>query len=40
LHYDVKGGHTGALPVSRQVENTADELAFLVWQLGIDRAPK
>lgn len=35
LHYDVKGGHSGGLPVRRQIENTADELAFLSWQLGM-----
>ncbi len=35
LHYDVKGGHSAGLPVSRQVENQADELAFLAWQLGM-----
>ncbi len=37
LHYDVKGGHSAGLPVSRQVENQADELAFLVWQLGMEK---
>jgi prolyl oligopeptidase len=39
LHYDVKGGHSAGLPVSRQVENRADELAFLVWQTGITGSP-
>ncbi len=33
LHYDVKGGHSAGLPVTRQVENEADALAFMVWQL-------
>jgi prolyl oligopeptidase len=35
LHYDTKAGHSAGLPVDRQIENTADELAFLAWQLGI-----
>ncbi len=35
LHYDVKGGHSGGLPINRQIDNKADELAFLVWQLGM-----
>jgi prolyl oligopeptidase len=37
LHYDVKGGHSGGLPITRLVENQADELAFLVWQLGMQK---
>jgi prolyl oligopeptidase len=37
LHYDVKGGHSQGLPITRQVENRADELAFLVWQLGMEK---
>jgi prolyl oligopeptidase len=35
LHYDTKAGHSGGLPVDRQIENSADELAFLAWQTGI-----
>jgi prolyl oligopeptidase len=35
LHYDTKAGHSAGLPVDKQIETTADELAFLVWQLGI-----
>jgi prolyl oligopeptidase len=35
LHYDVKAGHSGGLPVTRVIQNQADELAFLAWQLGI-----
>ena len=35
LHYDTKAGHSAGLPVDRQVENLADNLAFVVWQLGI-----
>jgi len=35
LHYDTKAGHSGGLPIDRLIENNADELAFLVWQLGM-----
>ena len=35
LHYDTKAGHAGGKPVSRQIEDTTDELAFLMWQLGM-----
>lgn len=35
LHYDTKGGHSNGLPVDRQIDNLADELAFLVWQFGM-----
>jgi prolyl oligopeptidase len=35
LRYDTKAGHSGGLPIDRQIENNADELAFLVWQLGM-----
>jgi prolyl oligopeptidase len=36
LRYDVTGGHTFAEPVSKQVEEIADELSFLDWQLKVD----
>src|ERR1700691_4373883 len=29
LKYDVKSGHSGGLPIDRQIEDSADELAFL-----------
>jgi prolyl oligopeptidase len=35
LHYDTKAGHSGGLPIDRQIETNADELAFLAWQTGI-----
>jgi prolyl oligopeptidase len=35
LHYDTKAGHSGGTPVSKQIENTTDELDFLLWQLGM-----
>jgi prolyl oligopeptidase PreP (S9A serine peptidase family) len=34
LHYDTKAGHSGGLPVSKQIENSTDWLSFLLWQLG------
>lgn len=34
LHYDTKAGHSGGLPVSKQIEDLTDELSFLFWQLG------
>jgi prolyl oligopeptidase len=30
-----QAGHSGGLPIDRLIENNADELAFLVWQLGM-----
>jgi len=36
LHYDTKAGHSGGLPISKQVENLTDELSFLFWQLGVN----
>ncbi len=35
LRYDTKAGHSGGLPVSKQIEDLTDELSFLFWQLGI-----
>jgi len=35
LHYDTKAGHSGGLPVSKQIDNMTDELSFLFWQLGV-----
>jgi prolyl oligopeptidase len=34
LHYDTKSGHSGGLPIDRQIDDSADELAFLAWQTG------
>lgn len=36
LHYDTKAGHAGGVPASKQVEDLADELTFLFWQLGVN----
>ena len=33
LRYDTKAGHSGGTPVSKQVDELAEELAFLFWQL-------
>jgi prolyl oligopeptidase len=35
LHYDTKAGHSAGLPVSKQIEDAADNLTFLAWQLGV-----
>lgn len=35
LRYDTKAGHSGGLPVGRQIEELTDELSFLFWQLGV-----
>ena len=35
LHYDTKAGHSGGLPVSKQIEDATDTLSFLFWQLGV-----
>ena len=35
LRYDTKAGHSGGTPVSKQIEDTADEVHFLLWQLGV-----
>lgn len=34
LRYDVKAGHSAGLPVSKRVDDLADELAFLLWITG------
>jgi prolyl oligopeptidase len=34
LHYEVASGHSAGLPVTKQIEDSADMLAFLAWQLG------
>lgn len=35
LHYDTKAGHSGGLPVDRQIDEMTDELSFLAGELGI-----
>jgi prolyl oligopeptidase len=38
LLYDTKAGHSGGRPQKKYIEDAALELAFLCWQLGIERA--
>ena len=41
LHYDTKAGHVGGTaPVSKRIEELADELSFLDWQFGSGEAQK
>jgi prolyl oligopeptidase len=35
LRYHTKAGHAGAKPVSQEIEDAVDLLAFLTWQLGL-----
>jgi prolyl oligopeptidase len=35
LHYDTKAGHSGGLPVTKQIEDVTDQMSFLFWQLGV-----
>ena len=35
LHYDTQAGHSGGTPVSKEIDNTTDELGFLMWQTGM-----
>ena len=34
LDYDTASGHSGGRPLNKQIDDLADELAFLFWQLG------
>jgi len=36
LLYDTKAGHSGGMPVSKQIEDATDELQFILWQLEIE----
>ena len=36
LLYDTKAGHSGGRPLSKVIEDTSLELAFLFWQLGME----
>jgi prolyl oligopeptidase len=35
LLYDTKSGHSGGRPVDKTIEELADRLSFLFWQLGV-----
>ncbi|MEK7405985.1 MAG: prolyl oligopeptidase family serine peptidase, partial [Acidobacteriota bacterium] len=34
LKYEVKAGHSGGMPVTKRVDDLADELGFMLWQTG------
>ena len=36
LKYDTKSGHSGGTPVSKQIDDLTDTMAFLFWQLGVE----
>lgn len=36
LHYDTKAGHSGGLPITKQIDDLTEELCFVFWQLGVD----
>ena len=38
LLYDIKAGHAGGKPLSKQIEDISLEMAFLFWQLSMDRS--
>jgi protease II len=38
LKYDTKAGHSGGLPLSKQIENLTNEMRFLFWQVGVRSA--
>jgi len=35
LRYETTAGHSGGLPLSKQLEQMTDEQSFLFWQLGV-----
>jgi prolyl oligopeptidase len=35
LMYDTKSGHSGGRPITKQIEESTDELSFLFWQLKV-----
>ena len=35
LRYETKAGHSGGLPLSKEIEEMTDEQVFLFWQLGV-----
>lgn len=35
LRCDMQAGHSGGMPVSKQMEGSTDLLSFLFWQLGV-----
>jgi prolyl oligopeptidase len=39
LHYDTKAGHVAVVPIATQVDDLADQLGFLFWQMGLSPGP-
>jgi len=35
LKYDAEAGHSGGMPVTKQIEDSTNLLSFLFWQLGV-----
>jgi prolyl oligopeptidase len=35
LRYETKAGHSGGLPITKQIEQQTDVLGFLLWQLNV-----
>jgi prolyl oligopeptidase len=40
LRYDTESGHSAGVPLDKQVDESTDEMSFLVWQLGMKPALK
>jgi prolyl oligopeptidase len=36
LKYDTKAGHSGGMPIDKQIDDMTTELHFLMWQLGME----
>jgi len=39
LRYDTRAGHAGGRPLAKVIDDTAEEMAFLFWQLGMEEEP-
>ncbi len=37
LKYDTETGHSGGMPVEKQIEDSTDEFSFVFWQLGMGK---
>jgi prolyl oligopeptidase len=35
IDYDTKAGHSGGMPLTKQIQDTTDWLSFVMWQLGM-----
>lgn len=35
LLYDTKAGHSGGMPLSKNIENLTNEFSFIFWQLDL-----